>query len=155
MNSGPIRGFEGLRHTNKNAVNWESRDKFAPDGEVSDPDSPSGNPTPVLTLVPEPEEEYEPKPEEESEPKPEEEPMAVEQGEEEENPIEIESDSESDSSASDSDWAPLGHLGVGPGGLFDRVPFCVISSLRSHQFPFDVEGGFNPSSLMYDHVNSS
>ncbi|KAI6687695.1 hypothetical protein NL676_024523 [Syzygium grande] len=102
MNSGPIRGFEGLRHINENAVNWEPWDKFAPDGEVSDPDSHSVNSSLLPTPTPEPE----PEPEEESEPEPEEEPMAVEQGEKEENSIEIDSDSESDSSASDPDWAP-------------------------------------------------
>ncbi|KAI6684377.1 hypothetical protein NL676_030290 [Syzygium grande] len=78
-----------------------SDNKFAPDGEVSNPDSPSVNPSPVPTLVPEPEPELAPKPE----PEPEEEPMAVEQGEEEENPIEIDSDSKSESARSNPDWA--------------------------------------------------
>ena len=90
--SGPIRGFEGLGHSNEDAVNWEPWDKFAPDGEVSDPDGPPANPDPVPTPVPDPE--------------PEEEPMVAEQGDTEENPIEIDSDSDSDSFGFDPDWAP-------------------------------------------------
>ena len=101
-NSGPIRGFEGLRHANEDAVNWEPWDGFAPDGEVSDPISPLASSSTVSTPTPEPEPELAP----ELEPEPEEEPMAVEQGEEEDNPIEIDSDLESDSSEFDPDWAP-------------------------------------------------
>ncbi|KAI6668475.1 hypothetical protein NL676_013503 [Syzygium grande] len=101
-NLGPIRGFEGLRHTNENVVNWEPWDKFTPDGEVSAPDSPPVNPSPIPTPAPEPEHELAPNPE----PEPKKVPMAVEQGEEEENLIEIDSDSKSESSGFDSDRAP-------------------------------------------------
>ncbi|XP_056173902.1 uncharacterized protein LOC130139929 [Syzygium oleosum] len=113
VNTGLIQGFEGLQHANEGAVNWEPWNKFTPDGEVSDPDSPPENPGPEPAPVPEPEPEpmapadleleEESEPEPEPEPEPEEEPIVSEH---EEEPIEIDSDTESEPSGSDSDWAP-------------------------------------------------
>ncbi|KAI6691261.1 hypothetical protein NL676_028089 [Syzygium grande] len=52
----PIRDFEGLQHDSEDVVNWESWDKYAPNGEVTDLDDPPENPGP------EPEPEHEEKP---------------------------------------------------------------------------------------------
>ncbi|XP_030468464.1 uncharacterized protein LOC115687133 [Syzygium oleosum] len=84
VTTGPIRGFKGLQHANEGAVNWEPWDKFTPDGEVTDPDSPPENPGPEPEPVPEPEPEPVPEPElePEPEPEPEEEPMVSEHEEE-------------------------------------------------------------------------
>ncbi|XP_056162440.1 uncharacterized protein LOC130136256 [Syzygium oleosum] len=90
---GPSRFFLGQNlHANEGAVNWEPWDKFTPDGEVSDPDSPPENPSPEPAPVPKPEPEprspADPELEEESkpEPEPEKEPIVSEH---EEEPIKI------------------------------------------------------------------
>ena len=49
-----IRGFEGQQHGNKDAVDWELGDLYAPDSEILDAEDPQrtlvSNPSPYKNL---------------------------------------------------------------------------------------------------------
>ena len=119
-NSGPIRGFEGLRHANEDAVNWEPWDGFAPDGEVSDPISPPAASSPVPTPVPESEPEVESMEVEQGEE--ENEPMEVERGDEEDEPMEEPAVTESEPDSTDSEEEPYDSSSESSGSDPDWVP---------------------------------